>query len=125
MKIEIVITDQPLSSAGVDASGGISGAVVEFAGLVRSEEEGRAIDALHYEAYDSMARSEMERILRELQPLFPCHAVRVAHRTARVPVGEAAILVRIEAKHRAEAFGMLAGFMDRMKKDVPVWKIAR
>jgi molybdopterin synthase catalytic subunit len=30
--------------------------------------------------------------------------------------------VRIEAKHRAEAFGMLAEFMNRLKTDVPIWK---
>jgi molybdopterin synthase catalytic subunit len=39
-----------------------------------------------------------------------------------VPVGEASIVVRIEAKHRAEAFGMLGEFMDRLKRDVPIWK---
>jgi molybdopterin synthase catalytic subunit len=38
-------------------------------------------------------------------------------------VGEAAIVVRVEAKHRAEAFGMLAAFMDRLKQDVPIWKV--
>jgi molybdopterin synthase catalytic subunit len=32
------------------------------------------------------------------------------------------MLVRIEAKHRAEAFGMLAEFMTRLKTDVPIWK---
>jgi molybdopterin synthase catalytic subunit len=40
----------------------------------------------------------------------------------RVPAGEASILVRVAAKHRAEAFGMLAEFMDRLKRDVPIWK---
>jgi molybdopterin synthase catalytic subunit len=53
---------------------------------------------------------------------YPCHDVEIWHRIGRVPVGEASILVRIEAKHRAEAFGMLAAFMDRLKHDVPIWK---
>ncbi|MGA0849674.1 MAG: molybdenum cofactor biosynthesis protein MoaE [Chthoniobacterales bacterium] len=39
-------------------------------------------------------------------------------------MGEASILVRIAAKHRAEAFGLLTEFMDRLKRDVPVWKKA-
>lgn len=122
MKIEVEITDGPLFAKRVTASHGASGAVVEFAGLVRGEEDGRAIEALDYEAYEDMARSQTEKILRELGKAFPCHLVRVAHRVGRVAVGEAAILVRIEAKHRAEAFGLLSAFMDRLKQDVPIWK---
>lgn len=122
MKIEIEITDRALVSAGLEESDGTSGAIVEFAGVVRPDEDGHAIDALRYEAYEEMAIAEMERILRELEKSFPCHTVRVAHRKGRVPAGEAAILVRVEAKHRAEAFGMLSAFMDRLKQDVPIWK---
>jgi molybdopterin synthase catalytic subunit len=69
-----------------------------------------------------MARSEMGRIARELSAQYPCQVVEIIHRIGRVPVGEASIVVRIEAKHRAEAFGMLAEFMNRMKRDVPIWK---
>jgi len=50
--------------------------------------------------------------------------MEISHRLGRVPVGEASILVRIEAKHRVEAFGMLFAFMDRLKRDVPIWKKA-
>ena len=82
------------------------------------------IDALDYEAYEAMARGEMERILRELSADYPCETVSVRHRIGRVPVGEVSILVRVEAKHRAEVFGMLTEFMNRLKRDVPIWKIA-
>jgi molybdopterin synthase catalytic subunit len=122
MKIHIDITDRPLVCGGMAGADGISGAVVEFAGIVRATEGEQKIDALQYEAYDAMARSEMERILRDLEKQFPCHFVEVNHRKGRVPVGEAAIVVRVAAKHRAEAFGMLAAFMDRLKQDVPIWK---
>jgi molybdopterin synthase catalytic subunit len=123
MKIRIEITDLPLVCEGAGGADGASGAMVEFAGIVRPTEGAQAIDALQYEAYDAMARSEMERILRELGNQFPCHSVKVQHRKGWVPVGEAAIVVRVEAKHRAEAFGMLAAFMDRLKQDVPIWKV--
>ena len=123
MKIEIEITDLPLACEGTNCADVTSGAVVEFAGIVRATEGDQAIDALQYEAYDAMARSEMERILRDLEKQFSCHSVEVKHRKGRVPVGEAAIVVRVAAKHRAEAFGMLAAFMDRLKQDVPIWKV--
>ena len=122
MKIRIEITREPLLARGVTSADGASGAVVEFAGIVRGEEDGGPIAALDYEAYEVMARSEMERILQELSVQFPCHDVEIAHRVGLVPVGEASILVRIAAKHRAEAFGLLTEFMDRLKRDVPVWK---
>lgn len=122
MKIHVEITRDALAARGVTSADGANGAIVEFAGLVRGEEEGAAIGGLDYEAYEAMARSEMERIVRDLGAVFPCRSVAVAHRLGYVPVGEASILVRIEAQHRAEAFGMLAAFMDRLKCDVPIWK---
>jgi molybdopterin synthase catalytic subunit len=122
MKTRVEITREPLVASGVTSADGTSGAVVEFAGVVRSEEDGAPITALDYEAYEVMARSEMERIVRELSAQNPCHAVEITHRIGRVPAGEASILVRIAAKHRAEAFGLLTEFMDRLKRDVPVWK---
>lgn len=123
MKIHIEITDRPLACEGMAGADGTSGAVVEFAGIVRPTEGEQTIDALHYEAFEAMARSEMERILHELEKQFPCRSAEVKHRRGRVPVGEAAIVVRVAAKHRAEAFGMLAAFMDRLKQDVPIWKV--
>lgn len=122
MKIAIEITREPLQERGVATEESATGAVVEFAGVVRGEEEGAPIAALQYEAYESMARSEMERLAGELSLEYPCQRMEVRHRIGCVPVGQASILVRIEAKHRAEAFGMLAAFMDRLKRDVPIWK---
>jgi molybdopterin synthase catalytic subunit len=122
MKIEVEITREAVVARGVTSASVGCGAVVEFAGVVRGEEDGAAIAALDYEAYEVMARSEIARILRELAVEFPCESVVVCHRVGRVPVGEASIVVRVEAKHRAEAFGMLAAFMDCLKKDVPIWK---
>jgi molybdopterin synthase catalytic subunit len=122
MKARITITREPIVSCGVASADPSIGAVVEFAGMVRGEEDGLAIAALDYEAYEAMARSEIQRIAAELSRAYPCRSLEVTHRIGSVPVGEASILVRIEAKHRAEAFGMLAEFMDRLKRDVPIWK---
>ena len=122
MKIRIELTRCPIAARGFASEEPSIGAVVEFAGLVRSEEDGAAIAGLDYEAYEPMARSEMERIAGELSAVYPCQSMEVKHRIGNVPAGEASILVRIEAKHRAEAFGMLAEFMERLKRDVPIWK---
>lgn len=98
------------------------GALAEFRGVVRGEEQGRPIAALVYEAYQPMAEREMTRILDALVTAHPCHAVHVRHRLGRIPVGETAIYIGIVSRHRAEAFAVLAAFMDRLKHDVPIWK---
>ena len=114
MQIQIEITSQ-----SVDARKKLP---EEFSGIVRASENGQKIAALEYEAYSPMAENEMRRILETLAEKFPCLAVRVRHRTGVIPAGETAIHIGITAKHRAEAFALLAGFMDRLKQDVPVWK---
>jgi molybdopterin synthase catalytic subunit len=119
-KISIEITRSPLASLPGATEG--CGAVVEFLGIVRGEENGRSITALEYEAYQPMAEREIARLIGELLTQFPCGAVHVAHRIGTVPVGEAAIALQVASRHRAEAFSLAAGFMDRLKQEVPIWK---
>jgi molybdopterin synthase catalytic subunit len=124
MKIEIQITSQPVDAQKKlsEEFSGSAGAFAEFSGIVRASENGRKIAALEYETYSPMAENEMRRILETLAEKFPCLAARVRHRTGIIPVGETAIYIGVTAKHRAEAFALLAGFMDRLKQDVPIWK---
>jgi molybdopterin synthase catalytic subunit len=99
------------------------GALVRFEGRVRPEENGVLIDALIYEAYTPMAQNQMQSILEELARVWPCVQARVRHRTGLVPVGDAAIIIEVFSKHRAEAFALASAFMDRLKQDVPIWKV--
>jgi molybdopterin synthase catalytic subunit len=100
-----------------------AGAVVRFEGRVRGAEQGRAIRALVYEAYQPMAERQMEKILREIGEKHQCLSVRVRHRVGEVRVGEIAVAVEALAAHRAEAFALASAFMDRLKEDVPIWKM--
>jgi molybdopterin synthase catalytic subunit len=100
-----------------------AGAVVRFEGRVRAAEQGRTIRALVYEAYQPMAEQQIEKILREISAKHPCLCVRVRHRVGEVPVGDIAIAVETLAAHRAEALSLTAAFMDRLKQDVPIWKM--
>ena len=98
------------------------GALAEFSGIVRAEEDGRAIAALEYEAYSPMAEKVTREIIEDIGRSHPCLSVRVTHRVGIVPVGETAIHIVVTSRHRAEAFAMLAEFMNRLKQDVPIWK---
>ena len=122
--VTILLSDAALA-APPEPSGdaGLHGAVLDFHGVVRCEENGDPISALEYQAYQPMAASELERIARELLAQFPCLEVYIAHRFGIVPVGEAAIVIRVTGRHREETFSFVTNFMERLKADVPIWKM--
>ena len=124
MRIEIQLTREAIctNSARLKLGDADCGALAEFTGVVRREENGHAIAALEYEAYDEMALRVMRQICESLEANHSCEAVVIIHRLGIIPVGEAAIYVCAAAKHRAGAFALLTGFMDRLKQDVPIWK---
>ncbi|MDF3059557.1 MAG: hypothetical protein K0R17_3772 [Rariglobus sp.] len=121
MHIEVLISPSPISPASPHSRPDV-GALATFTGLVRGSENDLPISALVYEAYQPMAEIVMHRLLTELAAAHPCHSVFVQHRIGVVPVGETAIHIAIQARHRAPAFALLAAFMDRLKQDVPIWK---
>lgn len=123
MEIEIQLTNETIAgNLPLPPQARAAGAWVEFRGIVRDEENGRAIAALEYEAYSPMAKHEMRRIMEDLSRRQPCLVAQVIHRVGIVPAGGVAIYVGVAARHRAEAFALLAAFMDRLKQDVPIWK---
>ena len=101
------------------------GAVVEFHGVVRATEGGAQLEGLFYEAYEPMARREFDRIISELAARHSPQAVCIVHSLGFVPAGAASLYVRVEARHRAAALAFCGELIDRMKQDVPIWKIAR
>jgi molybdopterin synthase catalytic subunit len=123
MRLHIQLGPEPIpATLPAPAPGTETGAFVEFRGLVRGTEAEQAIGGLVYEAYQPMAEREITRIADALVIDHPVQTVRIFHRLGPVPVGEAAIYLGVSARHRAEAFAFLAGFMDLLKKDVPIWK---
>ncbi|WP_174582923.1 molybdenum cofactor biosynthesis protein MoaE [Candidatus Methylacidithermus pantelleriae] len=123
MEISVRLTSHPLESWELSFPlDGSSGVVLVFYGVVRREEQNHWIEALHYEAYETMAKEELFRICQELGKRYPCQRVEVVHRVGKVPVGEASLGIRVFARHRSEALGLLTELVDRLKERVPIWK---
>jgi molybdopterin synthase catalytic subunit len=122
MQIDIAIGPAPIGplTAPPDVAG--AGALAEFTGIIRADENGAPIGGLVYEAYQPMAEQVMRRILAEIAAQHPLLAARVRHRTGPVRIGETAIHLALWARHRGPAFAALTLFMDRLKQDVPIWK---
>jgi molybdopterin synthase catalytic subunit len=46
----------------------------------------------------------------------------VLHRTGKLEIGEASVLIAVSAPHRAEAFDACEYAIDTLKQIVPIWK---
>jgi molybdopterin synthase catalytic subunit len=118
------IRERELSVADVIAAvtrpeaGGIS----LFVGTVRSDNDGRAVTLLEYQAYASMAAKEMARIGAEISAEIAGVELAVLHRVGSLKVGEVAVVCAASAAHRAEAFAACRLLIDRIKARVPIWK---
>lgn len=99
-----------------------AGAFVAFEGWVRDHNGGRAVTALEYEAYATLATSEGEAILAEAADRFEVEAVHAVHRTGRLAIGDLAVWVGVSAAHRGAAFDACRYVIDEVKARVPIWK---
>lgn len=99
-----------------------AGAVVLFLGVVRDNARGRRVDHLIYEAYEALARRELERIAATVTQRWPVTRIAIVHRTGRLGVGEPSVAVAVSAPHRGEAFEAGRYTIDTLKQTVPIWK---
>jgi MoaE-MoaD fusion protein len=113
------ITVDPILRAVADPR---AGAVVLFLGIVRDNARGRHVQSLEYEAYETLARREMEKIAATIAARWPVTRVAMIHRTGHLEVGEASVVVGVSAPHRAEAFEAARFAIDTLKLTVPIWK---
>ena len=99
-----------------------AGAICTFTGVVRDSSRGRSVTHLDYEAYAEMAVAEMRKIGDEIAERWPEARVAMAHRTGRLEIGEASVVVAVSCPHRAEAIAACKWGIDRLKESVPIWK---
>ena len=119
-----VVTEEPLSLdallLAVSHSG--AGGVVLFLGVVRDNSADRSVHFLEYEAHDAAAEASMRRIGEEAERRWPGVRLAAAHRTGRLEIGEASVVVAASAPHRAEAFEAARYVIDTLKAQTPIWK---
>jgi molybdopterin synthase catalytic subunit len=99
-----------------------AGALVTFEGWVRNHNEGRTVQLLAYEAYESLAEKEAKVIIDEAIAKFGVLAARCVHRTGTLEIGELAVWVGVTSRHRKEAFRACEYIIDQIKIRLPIWK---
>ncbi len=122
----VAVGSEPLELAAltqaVVSHGTGDGAIASFAGLVRDHNQGRRVRFLEYEAYEPLALRAMARIVDEAQGAWPSARLGLHHRTGRLDIGEASIIIVAASAHRADAFAACRYAIERVKQIVPVWK---
>lgn len=102
-----------------------AGGIDVFIGTTRAETnaQGRQLVALDYEAYGEMALNQMRDLAKRARERWPSIARLVLlHRTGRVNVGRASVIVAASAPHRDDAFVVCRWLIDTLKTEVPIWK---
>jgi molybdopterin synthase catalytic subunit len=98
------------------------GGYAAFEGWVRDSHEGQRVRRLEYEAYETLAVREAERIVAEAVARFGVRHAACAHRVGDLAVGELAVWVGVSAPHRDEAFRACRYLIDEIKHRLPIWK---
>lgn len=83
---------------------------------------GRRVEALDYEAHETMARSVLDSIADEIADRFAVQRVAIVHRLGVVPLGAVSVAVVTAAAHRDAAFGAARYAIDELKARAPIWK---
>jgi molybdopterin synthase catalytic subunit len=118
------ITPEPLEALelmrAVEHPG--AGAVAVFAGVVRDENLGRRVEYLEYDAYPPMAEAKMREIAYDVRARWPVTGIAMAHRTGRLEIGQASVIIAVSSPHRADAIEACHYAIDQLKATVPIWK---
>jgi len=121
---DVRLTGESLSldEAVRSAAGDEAGAIVTFTGTVRVHSRGRTVLYLDYEAYEDMAAELLARLAADLRKRHGLTGIAIHHRTGRVAIGEASVVIAAAAPHRAEAFAACREAIETLKTSIPLWK---
>jgi len=122
--IEFDLTRDPIDTESwrkrlLDSS---CGGFAAFEGWIRDHNEGHEVRRLEYEVYETLARSEGERILAEAIDRFGVTRAACVHRHGALELGDIAVWIGVAAGHRDEAFKACRYIIDEIKLRLPIWK---
>jgi len=98
------------------------GSVDMFIGTVRNQTKGKSVIRLEFEAYEKMARKEMQKIIDQARERWPVEHMAIVHRVGTLTVGDIAVCIAVSTPHRAASFAACQYVIDTLKETVPIWK---
>lgn len=103
-------------------TGFAAGASVLFLGIIRRTSEGKEVECLEYEAYESMAERLLGRLVAAAFDQWKLEDIRLVHRLGRLELGEIAVAIQVSSRHREQAYEASRFLIEAIKKEVPIWK---
>jgi molybdopterin synthase catalytic subunit len=94
-----------------------AGAILTFTGTVRGE----AV-ALEFDIYEEEAQQRISSIARDLKHIEGIVEAKIYHKSGHIKRGEDIVYIVVAAAHRQEGFKALKDAIERIKKEVPIWK---
>jgi molybdopterin synthase catalytic subunit len=121
---EILATPLPTAEAIAFVQDARAGGIAVFLGTTRAEDSaaGQRLLALDYEAYGEMAGPQLADLARRARERWPIIKLAVLHRTGRVGLAEASVVIAVSTPHRAESFEACRWLIDTLKDEVSIWK---
>ena len=98
------------------------GGIATFLGCARDFSEGREVSQISFDAYGSMALSEMKKLRSDAIQKFNLLDARIVHRVGTVQGGDNIVFIAAGAEHRGSAFEACRWMIDELKQRVPIWK---
>lgn len=99
-----------------------AGAVNTFIGTVREMTKGKRTIYLKYEAYESMAKKQLQRIGEEIKQQWPDAKVAITHRIGELQISDIAVVIAVSTGHRDASYKASRYAIERIKEVVPIWK---
>lgn len=103
-------------------SGGGTGAIATFTGLVRDSGDLSGVTGLYLEHYPGMTEQMIEGVIRQARERWQLRAVRVIHRVGTLKLTDQIVFVGVASAHREDAFAACQFLMDILKTRAPFWK---
>jgi len=98
------------------------GGIATFVGCARDFSEGRDVSEISFDAYGSMAVSEMKQLRSDAIAKFGLLDARIVHRICTVTAGDNIVFIAAGAEHRIAALEACRWMIDELKLRVPIWK---
>ncbi|RAI97835.1 molybdopterin synthase catalytic subunit [Chitinophaga skermanii] len=98
------------------------GAYSMFTGQIRADvQNGKTVTAMEYTTYKEMAAPLLEELVADVTKKYGLQGLTVKHSLGMVQVGETCLCVVAASGHRKEAMQACNEFVERLKKDIPIW----
>ena len=123
MRIDTADFDVGAEIARLTAGRTDVGAVVAFTGLMRADNDGRAVAEMTLEHYPGMTERKLAEIDAEAQRRWSLTRTLIVHRHGRLEPGERIVLVVTASSHRQAALESCQFLIDWLKTEAPFWKL--